>query len=165
MPALAHRSLRSSAVARLLAVTVLLGCAQSLDHAQAHAGDSGGYGAPTVVGGIAVGAVMVFGLAQAVVSGVQVARDRPASVGGYVLGGLNLVSAAVLTLMAAKGDNRLFGVALGQLGVGGLDVGLTLWARDTARAEPAPRVGLAPSFALDAAGRIAPGLALCLRAF
>lgn len=104
-----------------------------------------------------------MGLVQAVLSGVQVARDRPDSLAGYVIGGLNLVSAGVLTLLAAKGDNRLFGVALGQLGVGGLDVGLTLWARDTAR--PGPRVALSPSFTQDASGRAVPGLALRIQAF
>lgn len=102
------------------------------------------------------------GLVAAIGNGVIAGKgERPSlswRIMGYVCGGLN-VSLAVFNLLAgSRGDALFLGVGGGQLGLGLLDIGLSVWA-GTRPARPA-RLSLGPRLLIADQARLAFGVGL-----
>lgn len=94
--------------------------------------------------------------------------ERPSSVwirGGYICGALSVLSGiGMLSLYAANPsgdqfDNVMIGVGIGQLAIGIIGIGFTIWA--TSRPDRRPyRITFAPMVMPDARGNAAPGVGL-----
>lgn len=124
------------------------------------------------VGLLVAGGGLVLSSAGSIIgSAMGGAGAQEVSRAGYVLGGLNVFLGAIaLTFGAGNSLEQpqrrwVLGVGAGQVVLGGLDIGLTLWARQRHKSRPRMALRVVPLALVDNAGRPALGAGFRLAEF